>query len=81
MPQPVDDAWDRLDEIEQPVLALCGALDSEDHLDMGRRLAAGVRRGRYAEVQGSAHYPNMEQPDAWNAAVDGFLAELGAARR
>jgi len=81
MPEPVHDAWDRLDEIEQPVLALCGALDSEDHLDMGRRLAAGVRRGRYAEVQGSAHYPNMEQPDASNAAVDGFLAELGAARR
>ncbi|MEW1954718.1 alpha/beta fold hydrolase [Terrabacter sp. NPDC080008] len=75
MPQPVEDAWDRLGEIDVPVLALCGALDSRDHRDMGRRLAAGVRRGRYEEVPDGAHYPNMEQPAAWNAAVDAFVAE------
>jgi len=48
---------------------------------MGRRLAAGVRQGRYEEVPGSAHYPNMERPDAWNVAVDGLLAEVRAATR
>jgi len=81
MPRPVEDAWDRLGEIDVPLLALCGALDSADHRDMGRRLAAGVRQGRYEEVPGSAHYPNMERPDAWNVAVDGLLAEVRAATR
>lgn len=76
MPEPVHDAEVRLGEIEVPVLALCGDLDSPDHRDMGRRLAAGVRDGRYAEVPGAAHYPNMEQPQLWDAAVQAFLEEV-----
>ena len=75
MPEPVHDAEARLGEIEVPVLALCGGLDSPDHRDMGRRLAAGVRDGRYAEVPGAAHYPNLERPELWDAAVQAFLEE------
>lgn len=81
MPEPVHDAWDRLGEIAVPVLALCGALDSDDHLEMGRRLADGVRDGRYEEVPGAAHYPNMEQPRGWDYSVAGLLAEVSPARR
>lgn len=81
MPEPVHEAEARLGEIAVPVLALCGGLDSPDHRDMGRRLAAGVRDGRYAEVPGTAHYPNLERPELWDTAVQAFLDEvLGAAR-
>ncbi|WP_323098212.1 hypothetical protein [Intrasporangium sp. YIM S08009] len=43
---------------------------------MGRRLAAGVRDGRHAEVAGAAHYPNLERPELWDAAVQAFLEEV-----
>ena len=81
MPGPVHDAEARLGEIAVPVLALCGGLDSPDHRNMGRRLAAGVRDGRYAEVPGTAHYPNMERPELWDAAVQAFLDEVLVAAR
>jgi pimeloyl-ACP methyl ester carboxylesterase len=81
LPEPVHDAWDRLGDIDVPVLALCGGLDSEDHRDMGRRLAAAVRHGRYEEVPGTAHYPNMERPQLWDAAVHAFLDQVAPVSR
>lgn len=73
-PLPVTGSWDRLPEIEIPVLAVVGAADAPDHIAMGRRLAEDVQHGRVVEVAGTAHYPNMERPDEWNTLVDEFLA-------
>ncbi|PWH05944.1 alpha/beta hydrolase [Brachybacterium endophyticum] len=70
---PVIDTWKRLHRIDVPVLALCGALDGEDHRRMGRRLADSVGRGRYVEVPASAHYPNLEQPGVFDVEVARFL--------
>ncbi|MFJ5262357.1 alpha/beta fold hydrolase [Streptomyces sp. NPDC088387] len=69
---PVGDTWKRATEIDVPVLAINGALDSPDHLAMAERLVHGVRDGRVATVPDSAHYPNLENPDAF----DGHLAEF-----
>ncbi|CAL9593829.1 Putative non-heme bromoperoxidase BpoC [Streptomyces sp. enrichment culture] len=73
---PVTDTWSRAATIGVPVLAVHGGLDSDDHLRMAGRLARTVPDGREATVEGAAHYPNMERPDAYNALLARFLREL-----
>lgn len=68
-PEPVTQTWQRVGGIQVPVLALSGALDGDDHRRMGRRLADAVPVGRHREVPGSGHYPNLENPGAFDAAV------------
>ncbi|MDI3403732.1 alpha/beta fold hydrolase [Streptomyces cavernicola] len=70
------DTWERAAGIKAPVLTLNGELASDDHLAMAERLARTVPDGRTATVDGTAHYPNMERPDLFNALVRDFLAEL-----
>ncbi|MFC7374718.1 alpha/beta fold hydrolase [Brachybacterium sp. GCM10030267] len=72
-PTPVTRTWERLEQVTVPVLALCGALDSEDHRALGRRLAETVADGSYREVAGAAHYPNLENPEDFNDALQRFL--------
>nr|WP_246179967.1 alpha/beta hydrolase [Kocuria coralli] len=72
-PTPVTETWQRLNQIEVPVLALSGADDSTDHRSPGRRLADAVSIGHYREVPGSAHFPNLENAAAFNAAITEFL--------
>lgn len=72
-PTPVTETWSRLPKIDVPVLALCGEQDGPDHLRMGRRLADEVQQGDFLTV-GGAHYPNLEDPAAFDAAVREFLA-------
>lgn len=72
-PTPVTHTWQRLEEIEVPVLALSGALDGDDHRRNGRRLADSVPDGRYAEVPGAAHYPNLENPEVFDREVRELL--------
>ena len=44
---------------------------------MGRRLAASVGGGsRYVEIPDSAHYPNLENPSAFDAEVSELLSAL-----
>lgn len=76
-PTPVTDTWARLPQIEAPVLAIGGEYDSGDHRRMGERLAASVGGpGRYVEIAGAAHYPNLENPAAFDAAVEELLSVL-----
>lgn len=73
LPTPVGRTWERLPGITVPVLALCGALDAPDHLAMADRLVRAVPDGRSARVDGTAHYPNMERPEEFGAALREFL--------
>ncbi|WP_030572259.1 alpha/beta fold hydrolase [Streptomyces aureocirculatus] len=73
---PVTDTWARAAEIDVPVLALSGAVDSEDCLAMAERLASSVVDGRTVTIEGCAHYPNMERPDAFNDALQTFLDQM-----
>ncbi|MFI6843912.1 alpha/beta fold hydrolase [Kitasatospora sp. NPDC050467] len=70
---PVTGTWARAATIAVPVLAINGALDSADHLAMPARLIAAVPDGRTVELDGTAHYPNMERPEEFNAHLTSFL--------
>lgn len=73
---PVPDTWARAAGIEVPVLTVTGTLDSPDHNGMAERLARTVANGRTIPVDATAHYPNMERPDVFNALVEDFLRTL-----
>lgn len=70
---PVRDTWERAPKIAVPVLAICGALDSPDHMQMTEHLAGLVPGGRTTVIEEAAHYPNLERPDAFQRAVLAFL--------
>ncbi|QEV65119.1 alpha/beta fold hydrolase [Streptomyces spectabilis] len=71
---PVTDTWARAARLTLPLLAVTGDLDTSDNIGMAQRLARSVRDGRTATVTGTAHYPNMERPEAFNALLRDFLA-------
>ncbi|MGW1280553.1 alpha/beta fold hydrolase [Streptomyces tsukubensis] len=73
---PVARTWERLPGITVPVLAVNGALDSEGHLRMAGRLVREVADGRTVLVDGSAHYPHLERPGAFDTALAEFLEAL-----
>lgn len=75
-PEHVVGSWERLGEIAVPVLAMLGELDASDHREMGMRLASSVQKGRSKVIAGTAHYPPMEQPDAFNQVLLEFLGSL-----
>lgn len=74
-PTSVTGTWNRLGGITVPVLVLAGALDSVDHRRLGQRLVTAVPDGQYREIAGSAHYPNLENPVVFNAAIAEFLLQ------
>ncbi len=75
LPGNVSNATQRTRNIAVPLLAVSGALDSDDHVRMARELAATVRDGSTVVIAGTAHYPNMERPDEFNSAVLDFLRQ------
>ncbi|GAA5071663.1 pimeloyl-ACP methyl ester carboxylesterase [Thermocatellispora tengchongensis] len=73
---PVRDTWARAAGIEVPVLAVNGALDSPDHIGMAERLTRTVPNGHAISIDGAAHYPNLERPDAFNKIVEDFARDV-----
>ncbi|APX32183.1 hypothetical protein BH708_04965 [Brachybacterium sp. P6-10-X1] len=80
-PVPVTETWQRLERIDVPVLALCGALDGDDHRRNGRRLADAAPDGRYVELAGAAHYPNLEAPEDFDQEVRELIRRTSRVRR
>jgi len=75
--RPIDPpAIGRLGEIQVGTLVVVGDRDLPDVLDSADRLEAGVRGARRLVMPGTAHVPNMEQPDAFNRIVLDFLTSL-----
>jgi pimeloyl-ACP methyl ester carboxylesterase len=68
-PTPVARTWERVPGIEVPLVAVSGALDSPDHIAMSHRLATSAAHGRAVDIPGTAHYPNLEVPGAFDEAV------------
>ena len=60
--------------IAQASLAHLAAVDSSDHLAMGRRVAETAPNGSWDVVPGTAHYPNMERPAQFTALLQAFLS-------
>ncbi|MEU5207909.1 alpha/beta fold hydrolase [Streptomyces sp. NPDC020742] len=73
---PVTDTWVRAAKITVPVLAINGDIDSSDHTGMAQRLVRTVADGRATTVEGTAHYPNMERPAAFNEILGHFLRSV-----
>ena len=72
--QPLDPpAANRLKDVQIPTLVVAGALDHPEILRAADYLAQGIPSAKKLILQGSAHLPNMEQPDAFNQAVFDFL--------
>ena len=66
-------ALDRLDEVTLPVLVVTGALDQPSVIAGAARIAAGVKGAEAVEIADTAHLPNLERPDDFDAAVLPFL--------
>lgn len=63
----------RLGEIEVPTLILCGRHDPQYPPACSEELAAGIKGAELVWFESSGHYPYVEEPDAFFAAVGQFL--------
>lgn len=66
--------WDRLAELDMPVLLVAGALDAT-YVDLGRRAVAAIGdNAEFALVDGAGHACHLERPDKFSALVAEFLS-------
>ena len=68
-------AYEYLSDLSMPVLVLWGDLDFPHLQQRGRYLAKIIPGARGVEIPGTAHLPNLEQPDAVNELLRTFLGE------
>jgi pimeloyl-ACP methyl ester carboxylesterase len=73
------DTADRLPQITAPVLVLAGGLDPTARPELGRAVAEAIPGARFEVLEGESHQPFQEVPERWNARVDAFWQEVGAA--
>jgi pimeloyl-ACP methyl ester carboxylesterase len=72
--QPLDPpAFQRLDEIQAPTLVLLGDLDQPKMIRVADYMATHIANARKVIMPGTAHLPNMEQPENFNQIVLTFL--------
>ena len=70
-----DDRLERLAKLQVPTAVIVGDLDST-FLDDCRRLAATIPGATLTVIAGAGHVPQVEEPEAWWAAVSAFLAGI-----
>jgi 3-oxoadipate enol-lactonase len=73
------DARDRISTIEAAVLVVVGGDDPATPLEHGELLAERIPRARLVVLEHAAHLANLEQPDAFTAAVLEHLGQEVAA--
>ena len=74
---PARQAVDRLAEVRAPTLVLVGELDIPDFQIIAEVLAGNIAGARLQVIADSGHVPPLEQPQAFNRALLGFLGERG----
>lgn len=67
------DLRDRLNEVDRPVLAICGVEDGLTPPRYHTYLANAIEDGVYAEIEDAAHMVMLERPDAFNRRLESFL--------
>jgi 3-oxoadipate enol-lactonase len=67
---------DRLAEIHTPPLVLAGAQDTSTTPARMQMYKDGIAGARMELIQGAGHFPNLEQPDAFNDILQTFLSGL-----
>ncbi len=55
-------AWDRVSDVRAPTTIACGDLDVPSLVERSRELADRLPSGRFVELKGVAHLPQMENP-------------------
>ena len=66
----------RLNEINIPTLVICGSEDHGAPPENTRQMHAMIKGSQFLEIKQAGHISNIEQPDVFNEAVRGFLAEV-----
>jgi 2-succinyl-6-hydroxy-2,4-cyclohexadiene-1-carboxylate synthase len=69
----------RLGEIRCPTTVLVGDQESPPLAQGSRELAAGIPGAKLVVIEDAAHSPQLENPEAWLAAVLGHLDAVRAA--
>jgi len=70
------DVLDRLKEIECPALVIVGDQDHGTPPEMARQIHANLRGSELLIIPSAAHLSNVEQPQAFNDALLGFLRRV-----
>lgn len=70
------DTTERLHRIAQPTLVIAGALDAGTPPAMAERIAARIPGAVLTVLPGASHLSVLEQPQAFMACLDGWLARL-----
>ena len=65
----------RLKEIACPALVIVGEQDAATPLDMAREIHNALPGSELAVIPSAMHLSNVEQPEAFNRALTGFLAK------
>lgn len=72
------DTHDRLPEITVPTLVIAGAEDIITRPEHGRLVAERIPGAELLVLDGEAHQPFQESPDAWNFTVADFWSRVGS---
>ena len=62
-----------LGDIAVPTLVLSGSKDKNAPAPMMAKMATYIRASIYVELEGAGHLVNLEQPKAFDAALEQFL--------
>jgi 3-oxoadipate enol-lactonase len=65
-----------LGDIAVPTLVLSGSKDKNAPAPMMAKMATYIPSSTYAELEGAGHLVNLEQPEAFDAALDQFLNKV-----
>ena len=67
---------DRLHEIKAPTLVVWGRHDMVTPVEAAEELHAKVKGSRLVWLENCGHVPMLEAPEAFAAAIEGFVDEL-----
>jgi pimeloyl-ACP methyl ester carboxylesterase len=70
------DSMPLLAQVSVPTLVITGAEDEMIPVDESRRMAEAVKGATLVIIPGAGHLSNLEQPEAFNDAVNTFLTAL-----
>lgn len=67
-----------LEDVDVPTFVLCGEFDPITPPDANKAVRDRLRLGSFEEIEGAAHLPMLERPDATNDHLSRFFANPGA---
>jgi pimeloyl-ACP methyl ester carboxylesterase len=70
------DSMPLLAEVKVPALVVTGQEDELIPIDESRAMANAIKGSTLELIAGAGHLSNLEQPDAFNKALNTFLAKL-----